>query len=190
MPNRSSCQSLPITLTMVDSIPTLQAPPSSTAICCPKPNSTCAAVVGLNWVNLLADGAASAKPLACNNASAIECAGTRSATVAWLPRTIWLTLLFAVNTSVKGPGQKAVASFCANGGKSSAQLLTCEISLICTINGLSIGRCLMANICRNAASLPASAAKPYTVSVGIATTSPLCNKLTACDKSTRILEYF
>ena len=63
MPKRNNCQLSPCTATMVDSIPTLHAPPSNTAISSPKPALTCAAVVGLSCVSLLAEGAASAKPL-------------------------------------------------------------------------------------------------------------------------------
>ena len=56
---------------MVDSMPTWQAPPSSTGILSPNPASTCSAVVGLSCVNKFAEGAATLKPLNSSNASVI-----------------------------------------------------------------------------------------------------------------------
>ena len=129
---------------MVDSMPTSHAPPSNTEILSPKPAVTCAAVVGLSCVYLLADGAASAKPLSLSSCKVNGCEGTRKATVGWSARTIKLTCGLAGSTKVNGPGQNAFASFCANCENSAAQCLTWLASAICTINGLFIGRCLIA----------------------------------------------
>ena len=67
---------------IVDSTPTAQAPPSTTAAIRPaRPSSTCAARVGLTRPEGLADGAASGPPNARSTPCATGCAGTRIATV-------------------------------------------------------------------------------------------------------------
>ena len=141
-------------------MPTWHAPPSNTGTEFPRPLATCCAVVGLSCVYLLADGAAKPRPVCCNTCCAIWCAGTRKATVGSPARRILETDSFAGNTMVNGPGQKAAANFCANGGKTVAQSNTCSLLAKWTINGLFVGRCLMAKICFSAHSLRASAASP------------------------------
>ena len=136
MPGRSNCHwPFSATLTIVDSMPIAQAPPSNTGMVSPNPDSTWAAVVGLSWVNKLAEGAATLRPLSFSSARVIVWLGTRSAMVGSLPRTMRDTWLFAGNTKVSAPGQKVSASLTATSGKHVAQLFTWLMSLICTING-------------------------------------------------------
>ena len=53
----------PVRSSTVDSTPTAQGPPSTTAAMRPpSPSSTCAAVVGLTWPERLAEGAATGRP--------------------------------------------------------------------------------------------------------------------------------
>ena len=187
MPGRSNChEPSAATLTMLDSMPTWQAPPSNTGMFAPKPASTWSAVVGLSCVNKFADGAATLNWLSFNKANVRGWFGTRSAMVASPPLTTLDTWLFAGKIKVRGPGQNAWASLMAVSGKTLAQLGTWFTSLICTISGWSAGRCLVLKILARATSLLASAANPYTVSVGMATNSPCFSLLAASSKLMRI----
>jgi len=95
------------------------------------------------------------------------------------PVTGLFKLSFAFKISVSGPGQKASASVIAALFTFFAQWCTCDSSGICTINGWFVGRPFAANIFATASLLLASAARPYTVSVGKATHSPAFNNATA-----------
>ena len=67
---------------MVDSTPTGQGPASITMSMRPRRSaSTCAALVGETWPELLADGATTGPSKAASNACATGCAGTRTATL-------------------------------------------------------------------------------------------------------------
>ena len=95
---------------MVDSSPTSQAPPSTTAAIRPSsPASTCAGDVGLIRPDGLADGAATGPPNAASSARATGCAGTRTATVSSPAVTSGESPAPARSgsTSVSGPGQNA-----------------------------------------------------------------------------------
>ncbi len=80
---------------MVDSMPTAQAPPSSTNKSAPNSLATCAAVVGLMRPNLFALGAARPQMggwrcrQACSKAWATGCAGQRRPMVACPPVAAW-----------------------------------------------------------------------------------------------------
>src|SRR5438093_12161674 len=66
----------------VDSKPPAVGPASNTSGIWPsKEETTCSARVGDKWDDRLALGAASGNPVACSNAWATGCDGTRSATV-------------------------------------------------------------------------------------------------------------
>jgi len=66
--------------TMVDSMPTLVAPPSRMrSMRLSRSARTCAAVVGETWPDWLAEGATTGLPKVFNRSRATGCAGTRSA---------------------------------------------------------------------------------------------------------------
>src|SRR6056297_2036766 len=97
---------------MVDSTPTSQAPPSRMASIRPeRPAYTCAASVGLIRPDGLAEGAATGPPNVLNSCLATGCAGTRMARVGKSAVTSGdrPEFDFKGKTSVKGPGQKALA---------------------------------------------------------------------------------
>jgi len=60
-------------------------------------------------------------PKAVSSCCAMGCEGTRTAIESWPPVTSGWTLNARGNTIVRGPGQKAAASFSAGGGISRAQ---------------------------------------------------------------------
>lgn len=83
---------------------------------------------------------------------------------------------------VNGPGQKCRAKSRADSGISRAALERAWTSWIWTIKGLSCGRPLASKIEVTAWGLVASAANPYTVSVGIATKPPFRRIAAACSR--------
>ena len=135
--------------------------------------NTCWAVVGLGLPDRFALGAAIGTPQARINALAHSFSGKRTPTLS-RPAVQTSDILSPLGRiMVSGPGQKASASFCACKGMSP--LMTFRISsiqAICTIRGLSWGRPFAAKIFRIASGSQALAPRPYTVSVGKATTSP------------------
>ena len=172
-PGRSSRGRAPHSDTTVDSTPTEHGPPSTTAAILPcKSSMTCCAVVVDGLPEVLADGAASGTPAARIIACAIGCTGKRIPTV-FNPPDVTIGILSCLGRMmVSGPGQNASASFCASGGNSVAISRTMERSAMCTMSGLSCGRPFASKIRLTACGLSASAARPYTVSVGMPTTSP------------------
>ena len=87
-PGRSSTGTSPAKATIVDSIPTAHAPPSSIcATASPRSSATCRAVVGEMRPKRLADGAAMPPPKARSSARATGCDGTRKPTLSWPPVT-------------------------------------------------------------------------------------------------------
>ncbi len=158
---------------MVDSTPTLHAPPSITPSmrpcnCC----HTASAEVGLIFPNKLALGAAKGKPLSAIMRRAKSWSGQRTATVG-NPALIKSEMLFFLGkTTDNGPGQNLSINFWALAGTNSATNSTCSAWDKCTIRGSKKGRFLAAKISAMALGISARAAKPYTVSVGIATTPP------------------
>ena len=125
-PGRSSTGTPRVQSTMVDSIPTSQAPPSSTSSVSPNSPATWAAVVGLTRPNLLALGADTPQTGGCSCWQAASTAwatgweGQRRPTLSWPPveaRAAWGR---RGRIRVSGPGQKASISCCANSGTSRA----------------------------------------------------------------------
>ena len=130
---------------MVDSTPTVQAPPSSTAAIRPsRPpsgSSTSAARVGLMRPEALAEGIASGTPAACITARASGWAGTLSPTLSSpaVTREAIPASGRSATTSVSGPGQNAAASRAAS--PSMTQMpAAAAASGRCTISGLKAGR--------------------------------------------------
>ena len=83
-------------------------------------------------------------------------------------------------------GQKADISRTAKSGTSRANGATAARQSPpwaggrCTISGWSLGRPLASKMPRTALALPASAARPYTVSVGMPTRLPAASRCAAC----------
>ena len=172
-PGRSTRGTSPVTSTTVDSTPTSHGPPSTMAAMRPSKSwATCAAVVGLGLPDRLADGAASGQPLSLMMRRATGCTGNRTARVGSPPDTFAATASDRGKMRVSGPGQNASASFSAIGDTRVTRGYNCSRSPICTISGLSCGRPLAAKIAATASAFRASAARPYTVSVGMATGNP------------------
>lgn len=82
------------------------------------------------------------------------------------------TISFFGKIIVSEPLQKCSARVSARGGISFTEFFSISRSQMWIISGLSCGLPLALNIFAHASGLYASAARPYTVSVGIATTSP------------------
>ena len=116
-PGRSRRSLSPVTSTTVDSTPTPQLPPSTTAAILPsRSSSTCCAVVVDGRPDALADGAAMGTAASSISARATGCAGKRTATVSSPAETSSGTAPLFFITMVSGPGQNARARRCASGG--------------------------------------------------------------------------
>ena len=164
-PGRSSIGAPSPNATIVLSMPTAHAPPSTiSATRSPRSSATCCAVVGEIRPNRLADGAAMPVPPAASNARssarATGCDGTRSPTRSCPPVTTSAACGVRGRISVIGPGQNASASRHAPGGTSRAHREICAASATCTMTGWSAGRPLAAKIARTASGLPASPPSP------------------------------
>ena len=183
-PGRRSRTRPSVSSTTVDSTPTEHSPPSTTAAMRPSRSaSTWAAVVGLGEPERLADGAARDRPDSRMTARATGWDGIRTATVGRPALTSSGMRGPFGKIMVSGPGQYARASFTAVSGISAASRGSVSQSAICTIRGLSIGRPLASKIRATAGPFSASAASPYTVSVGIATSSPARSSSAARSRS-------
>ncbi len=180
-PGRSRRGRAPHSETTVDSTPTVHAPPSTTAAILPfKSSMTCCAVVVEGRPDRFAEGAASGTPAARMIACASGCDGNRIPTV-FNPPDVTIGIESCLGRMiVSGPGQYAFASACAAGGKSAAMSCTVSRCAMCTMSGLSCGRPFASKIRATASGLRASAARPYTVSVGMPTTSPARSSSPAC----------
>jgi hypothetical protein len=164
-PGRISCGSSWTNATMVLSMPTSHAPPSTIiATFVPRSSRTCRAVVGEIRPKRLAEGAAMPRPPACanacSNACATGCDGTRRPTLSWPPVTASDTCDARGTMMVSGPGQKASATRRAPRGIARAHVAASRASLTWTMTGWSAGRPFVAKIARTASSLPASAPSP------------------------------
>ncbi len=158
---------------IVDSIPIPTAPPSRISGILPSISAaTCAASVGLGLPDVLALGAAIRQPLSSISASATGCPGIRTATVLSPPVVSRGTLSLPGTITVSGPGQNTSASLPARAASPDATAHRSSNREMCTISGLSEGRPLAAYIFDAAEAFRASAPRPYTVSVGNATSSP------------------
>ncbi len=186
-PGRKSRGRSPANVITVDSTPTAQGLPIKIASTLPSRSlMQCSAVVGLGEPERFALGAATGVPAADISSCAIGSDGKRIATVSSPALTSsGIKSLFG-NIIVKGPGQNFSAHFFAESGMFLTSGGSIEISLICTISGLSCGRPLAANMRFTAAPLNASAPSPYTVSVGKATSPPFLIILAACNTAARL----
>ena len=159
--------------------PTLQVPPSSTMGMLPsRSSSTCWAVVGLGLPLRLALGAATGTPAALSSLSATGWSGMRTATLLSPALVTAGTVGFLGSSNVSGPGQNRSISLCASGVTKHSASAASGLAT-CTISGLSAGRPLISKILRTACASSAFAPRPYTVSVGNATTSPFCSSFAA-----------
>ena len=77
------------------------------------------------------------------------------------------------STSVSPPGQNASASFVATGGTTVTSPTSVDASPMSTGTGIVRPRFFAASRAATAGGVKASAATPYTVSVGISTSSPV-----------------
>ena len=174
-PGRNSTGTPRLQSMMVDSIPTGQAPASSTGTASPNSCSTCCAVVGLTLPKRLALGAASPGTPRCsrarNTACAAGCAGLRRPIVGCRPAAALATPSRRGTITVSGPGQKARINAAAWSGNccrnpACTKGSAAAVSATCTISGCPAGRPLAAKMAATARSSSARAARPYTVSVG------------------------
>ena len=177
-PGRSSTGWPRVQSTMVDSMPTAQGPPSRISRAGPNSSCTWAAVVGLTRPNRLALGTArpgmgGARPAqAANTPSATGWAGQRRPIESCPPAAAPATPARRGKIRVSGPGQKACIKAWAKAGISLAKCAAAAASSTCTISGCSAGRPLAEKIRATAAGFWASAASPYTVSVGRPSSPP------------------
>ena len=168
-----------------------QLPPSSTAATLPcMSSSTSCALVGLGRPEILADGAAMGQAQARIKSWANLLDGKRTATVSNPALTASGTTLLLLTTSVNGPGQKASISFLALAFKPVVSCSISFLSAMCNISGLSLGRPLAAKILATAVLFRPSAPRPYTVSVGKATTSPAQISFAACCSTSLLSQFF
>jgi hypothetical protein len=148
--------------TTVDSTPTRQAPPSSTAAMRPSSSSsTCSAVVGLTRPERLALGAAIGRPTARMSARGKGCAGTRSARLSSPALASSDTGQSGArgSTSVSGSGQKRSASIDARSSKTTSRRAAAA-SMTWMMSGLNCGLAFAAKIAATATSFVASAPRP------------------------------
>ena len=112
--------------------------------------------------------------------------GHRSATVCPPAVTMSGTASAFGTTSVNGPGQNTAAAFWAISGHPLASVCAMLSSETCTMSGFVVGRPLTWNICATASGSIASAARPYTVSVGTATSWPLASRSAAAARAAAV----
>src|ERR1019366_5141974 len=130
-------------------------------------------MVGEIPVNRFALGAATGTCAASISAKATGCAGIRTPTVGNPAVTMSGTADNLGTTSVNGPGQNRSARMRAVSGHDEATRSIISRLLTCTMIGLVPGRPLTSNTRATATASSAFAPKPYTVSVGKATSLPL-----------------
>lgn len=172
--------------TTVDSNPTCAGPPCRMHGIRPSISSaTAAQVVGLGRPERLADGAATGTAQARRKAWATGCAGHRTPTVSKPAVTSSGTEGCRGTITVKGPGQKRSIRRRATAGTRRATRPTIAASATWTINGLSAGRPFARKIARTARASNAFAPRPYTVSVGNATTPP-AQRISAATRTERV----
>lgn len=162
----------------VDSTPTSQGPPSSTASMRPSRSlKTWAAVVGLVCPKRFALGAASGNRQARKSACAAGCRGTRTPTRERPAVTASGIADVRGSNMVSGPGQKLLPSRCTRSCSGSGTEATCDTACTSgtwTMSGSQDGRCFALKIASTAPAEKAFAPRPYTVSVGNATRPPRC----------------
>ena len=125
---------------IVDSTPTLHAPPSKMPSIFPSISSTMsAAVVGLGRPEVLPDGAATGTPAARMTASVTGWFGQRTPTVSSPPVVRYGTTSFFGRIMVSGPGQNSSARRYALSGTFSQYRLSHVLSGTWMMSGLSCG---------------------------------------------------
>ena len=126
---------------MVDSTPTVQGPPSSTASILPSMSSSIrSAEVGLGRPEVFPEGAAMGVSAAAMISRQTGWAGQRIPTVSSPPVVRLGTLLRRSSTMVSGPGQNAPARAWALGGMFLQNRSSHPASGMWRIRGLSWGR--------------------------------------------------
>ena len=149
-----------ITLTTVDSKPILVLPPSMiTSTLSLNSSIISLALVPLGRPDILALGAAIG-PDNSINLFAILFEGILIPTVFKLHVTLFGTRSLFSNIKVKGPGKKASINFFSISVIFFVSLFNISKLLICTINGLSLGRPFAINILDTASLLKALAPSP------------------------------
>ena len=185
MPGRRMTASRPVRSTTVLSIPTELGPPSRmSSTRSPSDACTCWALVGLTWVNRLALGAAMGTPAARSRANATGWAGIRTATASSPAVATSGTCAALGSTRVSGPGQKAAARRSAAGGQCRVSARAAATSGTWAMTGFHAGRPLAVYTATTASGSSALAPKPYTVSVGNATSFPRRSSAAACSTTT------
>ena len=163
----------------VDSTPTAHSPPSRISGRRPSISvKTSCALVGLGLPERLAEGAAKAQPLCRMMACTTGWLGIRMPTVSRPAQHSAATSGPRGMMMVRGPGQNAAISSWARSGTSLTRPGSMSGPAMWTMRGLSCGRPFATKIFLTASPLRASAAMPYTVSVGRATSSP-CRRSSA-----------
>ena len=138
-------------------------------------SSTWSAVVGERRPKRFALGAAIGVPAARMRARAVSCRGRRTPTVSSPARTSPGTSARAAATIVSAPGQKASARSVMRGSERACAVKSWERSArsaMCTMSGSKVGRPFASKIRATAGASKAFAPRPYTVSVGKATSPP------------------
>ena len=139
-----------------------------------RSSATWDALVGLGRPDALALGAATYTPDCRISSCAIGWDGIRTATVSKPPVVSSGTSGCLSKISVIGPGQNVRARVIAFSLICEATRGRLSISAICTISGLSDGLPLAPYIFLEESGFSASPPRPYTVSVGNATSPPCC----------------
>ena len=166
----------------------LHSPPSITASITPsKQASTSPAVLGLFSPEGFADGAASGTPHCFKSSIVFGCCGQRSPMVSPPARTISGIPFFAFKTIVSGPGQKTSDRKYAAFGTSTQSLSIISEPLTIRLRGLLSGLPFALKTRFTAASSRPLAARPYTVSVGTATSPPSFIISAAAEISSQII---
>ena len=159
---------------IVDSTPMTLGPPSTMrSTSCPRSDLTCSAFVGLTRPKRLALGAAIGLPSASTTRRKKSCAGTRTTTEDRPPVTRGSRESDRGTRSDSGPGQTSSASLRARGETFSPTLSRIAEDAPCVMSGWSNGRPFTSKTLRSPVGDVTEAPRPYTVSVGNATTPPL-----------------
>src|SRR5215831_14625386 len=118
-------------------------------------------------------------PVSLSRSSATGCSGMRTATVPFVSPRSQARLRLDRNTSVSPPGQNSSIRSLADALMSSTSANAARLLPTSTGGGTCLPRPLAASSAVTAAGVKASAATPYTVSVGSTTSSPLPSAVAA-----------